>query len=99
MSSTCLFREHRGSLDASMATQKTIAPTLAALRAVMFGDARPVPNLPDSDIKICWYSYDPRIGQDCWMVRIEGWGVCGWLSQPLQDHPYIDPRGRVTSQV
>lgn len=87
----CLWREHRGSLAASMATQVAIEPTIEALLTAI----RSTPSdlvFTASEIEISWYTHDARINQDCWMVRVPGWGVLGWISQPLTDHPCRDDR-------
>lgn len=74
-----------------MATQKAIEPTLAALQKEICTTLSLIA-VPASSIEVRWLLFDYRIGKDCWAVSVDGWGILGWLSQPLQDHPCIDPR-------
>jgi hypothetical protein len=70
-------REHRGSLDDSMATAKpcaTRAELLARVRESLAPYAREV---PDEALHVEPYGRDERIGWDTYLVTIDGYGVWG----------------------
>lgn len=76
-------REHRGSLDESMATVKEIEPTLDALTAhineVLSGWLGG--GVTADTIVIHPQGFDSRIGWNTYLVAVEGYGVFGMIDQ------------------
>jgi hypothetical protein len=62
------IRLHRGSLEESLATQRTIFPVHAAIRRYLLQDH---PAMIER-IEVLPYQYDPRIGWDTHIVLVDG---------------------------
>jgi hypothetical protein len=75
------FREHRGTLQESLATVVEVA-SLDELIAHLGPIVAPIP-LTAERITIAHYAIDPRIGWDTYIVVITGHGVAGFLNGPL----------------
>lgn len=75
------FREHRGSLDDSMATCVEIEPTYEALKEHLKKILSYWPLPEPLVLEIKRYGYDNRIQWESYIVKLEGWGVVGFTNQ------------------
>lgn len=80
---TTQFREHRGTLAASMETARLVAdrPALVALLAQLLAP-RALEVKPDM-VQVRPYGRDDLTGWDAHIVTIEGYGVAGFTDGPL----------------
>lgn len=78
------YRDHRGSLDASMATCREFTSLEELAADVGFKSERLI---------IEWYAYDPRINWNCWIVRVEGFGVLGFTDKEVRGIQTREYRG------
>lgn len=75
------FREHRGSLDDSMATCVELDPTYDALKEHLKAILAYWPLPEHLELLIKPYGYDDRIQWTSFIVYMEGWGVVGFTNQ------------------
>lgn len=78
------LREHRRFLHESMATVIEIEPTLAALIAAVREGLKGWHEFKDHSVHVEPYCYDERIGWDCHIVVVDGWGVYGFTDGPVK---------------
>jgi hypothetical protein len=79
------FRFHRGSLDDSLATER-IVESRKDVAKIITEQAFPYLPVDQSDLVIQYYTYDPRINEDLWIVLIAKDGVesvIGFLNHEL----------------
>lgn len=78
------IRMHRGSLERSMETEKTIEPTLDAVHQY-YEEGYGI-KIPKEAITIKKYGggIDERIGWDTYAVKAEGFGFLGFTDGPLK---------------
>lgn len=80
------LREHKGSLHESMATVKRLDATRDALLSVVRAElAHFGITFPDDAMRLVHYGRDDRIGWDCYVVTVDGYGVFGFIDGPLRD--------------
>jgi hypothetical protein len=84
------LREHRGSLDDSMATMVTIASTIEALTAQINTVLAPyvfVAQPEQVQVKEFSSHRDERIGwEKTFVVTVDGYGVFGFCDEPVGPH-------------
>jgi hypothetical protein len=76
------FRLHRGLLNDSMATVRTVA-SKTDIMAILLIDELPVMSMgliPVSAMRISYYGYDARIDWDTWIITLDGYGVIGFTN-------------------
>jgi hypothetical protein len=78
------IREHRGSLDDSMATVREFSGTRAELCEIIRASWEPCcPSFTAKQLKVRPYHYDARIGWDTYLISIDGYGVWGMADGTL----------------
>jgi hypothetical protein len=77
------FREHRGSLAASMATVVALDGTRADLARHLRRILDPFFCFTDDDITVKPYAFDLRVGWDTHIVTVRGYGVAGFSDGDL----------------
>lgn len=84
-----LVRQHRGSLDVSMATAVELEPTIEALAKHVndtIGGYLPKDVVP-ADLSFARQGYDARIGWETYLVKVAEFGVWGMLDGPPPTYP------------
>ena len=78
------YRDHRGGLIESMETTQEFNnkdSLLEYLQSIL--DDCFSGHLDSSNVKIEPYCFDERVGWDCHIVHLEGWGVFGFTNGPV----------------
>ena len=76
-----LFREHRGTLEESLLTEKkfkSMREMFSHIRSHILNDSFVKARGDDLTVTVSEYQYDPRVDRDLYIVEIEGWGVVGF---------------------
>lgn len=77
-----LYREHRGSLEDSMATRQPLDRSRAAITAYI-NCIYDTLNISADQLVIKPYAHDERIGWDSYIITVEGTGVLGFTNGPV----------------
>ena len=74
------LREHRGSLDESHATTRSLADTREALVSAVRDVLSPYGVVvTDESVRVSWYANDPRRGWGpTFIVAVDGYGIFGF---------------------
>jgi hypothetical protein len=75
-----LFREHRGSLEESMATV-TELESWTALVEYVIALVKPYRETTKDDVLLKWYGYDERVNWNTTLVLVKDYGVVGFAGE------------------
>lgn len=70
------YRQHKGSLEESIATTCEIDATKHAIASLASNEIGR--NVDPASISVTHYGYDSRISWDSYIVEVEGYGVLGF---------------------